>query len=1115
MSAAGVELSEEELLDVLWLAAKLPADVPLVRAVARTSSPRQTEPNHRKPTAESLPHAREAPRSLARPETPPGPGRPLHAAARARAGAVPESETEERRVLPVRVSDGRALRSGARPLGKALRPLRQRFPDPRQRELDVAGTVAAMAETGLPETVTRPSRSRWLSLTLLVDDGVSMVLWQRLAAEVRTLMERVGAFRHIRVHGLETRGPQAPRLHSRPFGRRGPHQPMTSVSDPTGDALVLIVSDGVGAAWWDGRMRAVTEFCARRGPVAIVHALPARLWSGSGIETQRWRVTSLRRGGPNAAWHLADPVLPAELASFDSVPVPVLSPTPESFADWASLIASPGASTLLPLWSGAVRGTSFPSSDAPWEEDEAASVLRFRDLASPEAYRLAGHLAACAPLSPPVMRLIQSALGPPTDEGHVVEVFLGGLMRSVEEPDAETRLPHQRLFDFTGEARRLLLGAVPTPELLRTTRIVADLLKDGAGRSPSFRAWAGHPRGSAAVGEADQPFGWMEDRLLRRLGVPRADLRPAGAESHPLSTERPTPREAVLTSRSGPGHLSLRAPLGWSPLRPGDPGRLGRYRLVARSESGWNALRMYLARDDTGAAVTLRSAAPSLPVFMAKELLRTEADCLTRMDGIHAPRLLALWDEDADGPPWLAATYVSRRELDEESGPAPNLRAVFGAQHAGKGVDLALFRRVARDLVTAVARAHRLGLAHGALVPKAVLVTDHGVRLIGWITATRDEERSPHLDLFARAESEFIAPESGTGPTPEGDMYSLGALLAACATGQWGFARGEVGMTSALRASGLEREVADGLLRCLDRSPAERPTAEHLVELFTRVSYSLADASSSGALRSTAERVDGLRAAARNGVGARPLLGEGLNDLSNRLADAGEHAEALAAVAEAVEIYRGLADADAPREIHRPQLARCLSNLSVRLEKTGRHEEALAAIMEAVEIRREPTEHRDLHRADLATVLNNLSNSLAESGQGGEALAAITEAVGLWRELVDRRADTHRPGLAMGLNNLSNRLGEQGRYEEALAAITEAVGLYREMDSEAATGARPLLATGLHNLAIRLGALDRRAAALSMLDEAIALRRQLVDGGHRLHEEDLAHSLRVRTWLEG
>ena len=75
-----------------------------------------------------------------------------------------------------------------------------------------------------------------------------------------------------------------------------------------------------------------------------------------------------------------------------------------------------------------------------------------------------------------------------------------------------------------------------------------------------------------------------------------------------------------------------------------------------------------------------------------------------------------------------------------------------------------------------------------------------------------------------------------------------------------------------------------------------------------------------------------------------------LNSLSNCLRDAGDGAGALAAIREAVETYRRLAQ-DNP-ERFAPDLALSLNNLSLRLSDAGDGAGALAAIREAVEIRR-------------------------------------------------------------------------------------------------------------------------------------------------------------------
>ncbi|MEX0167614.1 tetratricopeptide repeat protein [Streptomyces sp. LMG1-1-1.1] len=520
LAASGLDLSHEELLDALWLAGRLPQGAgPLARAAERNepSDPDGTPAPHPEtpdPASESAP---------ARTRRPPRPTHPLLASADGHRTAADGAEGPTP-AHPVTVPDRHSLGPGRLRLEKSLRPLRQRFPDPRRHALDIPRTVAAIAETGVRETVTRPLRTRWLTLALVVDDGVSMVLWQRLASDVRTLMERAGSFRDVRVYGLDTRG-GTPTLRSSPYSHDGRPESPKALCDPTGNTLVLVLSDGVGEAWRDGGMHRVMRSWARSGPTAILHALPTRLWPSTGITARPWQVTTPGRGGPTRSWQVTDPDLPPELVRFDSVPVPVLEPTPTAVGEWARLVAAPGATALLPLWD-ADRSLTAPAAaadqDPPDSEPRttgAASVLRFKAAASIEAYRLAAHMAAVAPVTPPVMRLVQAALGPPTDPGHLTEVFLGGLMHEVD-PAEPRPLPHLRRFDFAPDASRALLTAVPPRELLHTADALTRRLESAIGRAPVFPAWVGHPDGTALIDHPDRSFGWIRSQLLTRLGIP-------------------------------------------------------------------------------------------------------------------------------------------------------------------------------------------------------------------------------------------------------------------------------------------------------------------------------------------------------------------------------------------------------------------------------------------------------------------------------------------------------------------------------------------------------------------------------------------------------------------
>ncbi|TXL89283.1 protein kinase family protein [Streptomyces sp. IB2014 016-6] len=1110
LAKSGVTLADEELLDVLWLAGNLPIGAaPLVRARTHAAPERRLggQDGNPRPTLEPSPTT---PADQAGPE-PSGdstPGLPLRAATQTDERA--ERNSTPRRALAVRAPDSRLLDAQELRLGKSLRPLRQRFPDHRRHELDVVRTVAAMADTGLPETVTRPARTRWLSLALLVDDGVSMVLWQRLATEVRTLMERAGAFRNIRVYGLDTRRAAAPLLNTRPYGHKGPYQTPASVSDPTGNTLVLVISDGIGEAWWDGRMRDAMNLWARCGPTAVVHALPARLWANSGINAQRWRVATHRRGGPNTDWYITDPVLPPDLVTFDSVPVPVLDPSPAAVEGWARLIASPGTTAQLPLWSAGRPTTGRPFADTR-HGDVADAVLRFREAASPEAYRLAAHLAAVAPVTPPVMRLVQNALGPPTDNGHIVEVFLGGLMRQTTAA-WPTHLPQHQLFDFSDEARRLLLGALSPQELLRNTRAVTRQLEAAIGRSSNFPAWVGHPDGTAVIGDTDRSFGWVKERLLRRLGVPPVSAGAGGApEARPVRLpEARREAQPEVAREWWPPDI----PPGWSQLLRRDPQRLGRYRLYARSTRGWDDPGIYLAQDEDGTTVLMRTPTQlySTDPRQAGELIRTEAECLERMRGRYAPRLLDWDDGRRQGMPWLAASYLRRREDDPSSGPAPNLHAFFGEQAGSVGDGL--FLRVGGDLARAVRHAHNVGLVHGTLAPRTVLVTDHGVRLVGWMTATRDGVHSGHLEKYPRSEFYLEAGEASPGPTRESDIYSAGALLLAFATDRWSDFRPDEDALATLAASEIDPRIVEVLWACLDPDPAARPTADDLVDAFAPDSVDENDSEgSTEGLASAENLVLRYRALAQRQPDLhRSELASALKNLSHQLSDLGRRGEALDAIAEAVELYRQLA-LEHPAA-GRPDLARGLNNLAVRLGDADRREESLTAITEAVQhFRALAAEDPHYYRAALGTTLNNLANRLSDLGRREDALAVITEAVRLYRELAADETDSYHSEVARALNNLANRFGEVGRHEEGLAAITEAVGLYRELALQHPLPYLPAFASSLTNLAVRLGALGQREEALAALREGLEIRRALAEARPEVYREDVEQSLRVRSWL--
>ncbi|XUM04080.1 SAV_2336 N-terminal domain-related protein [Streptomyces venezuelae ATCC 10712] len=230
-------------------------------------------------------------------------------------------------------------------------------------------------------------------------------------------------------------------------------RPVDQLHDPTGRRLTLVVSDCVGPLWQRGSAQRFLRQWPRHSPLALVQPLPPRLWPRTALPAEPGTFQRSSSPGSPASFRSddepwADPD-PARRA------VPVLTPTPEAFASWARLHTGHGGNTVrgwaawLHPHPAAPRPAGTPR--VPRGDDE---LLRaFRAGASPGALRLAVHLAA-APLTLPVMQLVQRAMLPDTGPMELAEVLLSGLLRRLPGP---TPYP---CFSYPPGIQNLLLGSL-------------------------------------------------------------------------------------------------------------------------------------------------------------------------------------------------------------------------------------------------------------------------------------------------------------------------------------------------------------------------------------------------------------------------------------------------------------------------------------------------------------------------------------------------------------------------------------------------------------------------------------------------------------------------------
>ncbi|MEU7072295.1 SAV_2336 N-terminal domain-related protein [Streptomyces narbonensis] len=454
--------------------------------------------------------------------------------------SVSDGASTGTRASAVRVPGAFALADGLA-LSRALRPLKREVRAPGPLVLDEAASATASAEARFPLPVRRPATEPWLSVDLVVDAGPSMVMWHNFSAELRTLLERHGAFRDVRCWSMSACDG---RIDLVPFRRRGQRpgrgqglrRSPEQLADPTGRRAVLVLTDGVGPAWHRDRIGPVLRHWARTSPVAILQVLPRRLWHRTSLRPVPVLAAAQSRTGRSVPLiHAADPMMTPLATAQPECWIPVLEVDAQWWEPWAEVVAgtSIGSTPLLAVpVAGVGAGPGVPDSPVrtvpagPW-----ADLDRFRAEASATAFELAGYLAA-APLTLPVMRLVQRAMLPASGPMHLAEVFLSGLLVAVDGPYAENLDPETVLYDFGPGIRDQLLDTLTRRESMQVLDVlsgVSGAVAQRFGGTLDFRALApvGDPDSPFSIPTTALPFARVAMSVLRGLGGPNRQLASA------------------------------------------------------------------------------------------------------------------------------------------------------------------------------------------------------------------------------------------------------------------------------------------------------------------------------------------------------------------------------------------------------------------------------------------------------------------------------------------------------------------------------------------------------------------------------------------------------------
>ncbi|MGW2646749.1 protein kinase domain-containing protein [Streptomyces sp. NPDC001393] len=243
--------------------------------------------------------------------------------------------------------------------------------------------------------------------------------------------------------------------------------------------------------------------------------------------------------------------------------------------------------------------------------------------------------------------------------------------------------------------------------------------------------------------------------------------------------------------------------------------------------------RVYLARSGGGRTVAVKVVRADLAEDGEfRRRFRHEVEVARAVSG---PYTAPVVDADTEGPlPWLATAYVLGPSLEDviaQHGPLPE----------------ASVWALAGGLAEALRGIHGAGLVHRDLKPSNILLTADGPRVIDFgIARAIDGERLTSTGVVVGSPG-FMSPEQAMGKVvgPEGDVFSLGVVLAYSASGQLPFGMGAAAsllyqvVHEQADLTGVPEALRALIAACLVKDPARRPTPEQITDGVAHLGFSL------------------------------------------------------------------------------------------------------------------------------------------------------------------------------------------------------------------------------------------------------------------------------------
>jgi len=375
-------------------------------------------------------------------------------------------------------------------------------------EIDIDKTVEAIATTEIFDIKYQRVLEKCYSLTIIIDKSSTMELWQELIRLFIKMLKTTAVFHNVNIYYWDTAHKQPILYYDKDF-----KQKIDSKSIPNGDKeLLWVLSDCLAPSWKSGSSFKQIKYWSKYSFISLIQMFPKHMWMGTmlykGIHT---RFKSLNKIINN------DTLYTDIKTDENSLKLPIISFEPFSLQAWAKVVANSFDNSISGIILNNYEFETITNHTTPTTQD---ILDRFYTQASPLAQKLAFYMSIL-PIDFQVVRILQEEKLPQTNQSHVAEVFLGGLIK-------REKIENKIIYSFYPNIREKLSENLPISESLEVLEKMSNFLTNHLGEAFNFKALISDPKG---VFQGDIPlsdesiaFAKIVSKVLHRAGGEFANI---------------------------------------------------------------------------------------------------------------------------------------------------------------------------------------------------------------------------------------------------------------------------------------------------------------------------------------------------------------------------------------------------------------------------------------------------------------------------------------------------------------------------------------------------------------------------------------------------------------